>query len=87
LIANTRTKTGLQIRAGLDSVRYPTGIETGDDELAASTGISAASAWATKATRRKNISVVWREYNHRSRKGDVQARLEDMAKALLCNGR
>ena len=35
LIANTRTKTGLKIRAALDSGRYPTGIKVSDEELAA----------------------------------------------------
>ncbi len=35
LIANTRTKAGLRIRAELDSGRYPTGIKIGDEELAA----------------------------------------------------
>jgi hypothetical protein len=35
LIANTRTKAGLKIRAELDTGRYPTGIKISDDELAA----------------------------------------------------
>ncbi len=35
LIANTRTKAGLRIRAELDSRRYPTGIKISDEELAA----------------------------------------------------
>jgi hypothetical protein len=35
LIANTRTKAGLKIRAELDQGRYPTGIRVSDDELAA----------------------------------------------------
>ena len=35
LIANTRTTTGLKIRAELDSGRYPTGIKVSDEELAA----------------------------------------------------
>jgi Rhodopirellula transposase DDE domain len=35
LIANTRTKAGLKIRAELDQGRYPTGIKVSDDELAA----------------------------------------------------
>ena len=35
LIANTRTKTGLKIRAALDSGHYPTGIKVSDEELAA----------------------------------------------------
>jgi hypothetical protein len=35
LIANTTTKTGLKIRAGLDSGSYPTGITVTDEELAA----------------------------------------------------
>ncbi len=35
LIANTRTKAGLKIRAALDSGRYPTGIKISDEELAA----------------------------------------------------
>ena len=35
LIANTTTKTGLKIRAGLDSGNYPTGITVTDEELAA----------------------------------------------------
>jgi DDE family transposase len=34
LIANTRTKAGLKIRAELDTGRYPTGIKISDDELA-----------------------------------------------------
>jgi len=35
LIANTRTTTGLKIRAELDSGRYPTGIKVSDEEFAA----------------------------------------------------
>lgn len=35
LIANTTTKTGLKIRAGLDTGNYPTGITVTDEELAA----------------------------------------------------
>ena len=35
LIANTTTKTGLKIRAGLDTGNYPTGIAVTDEELAA----------------------------------------------------
>ena len=35
LIANTTTKTGLKIRAGLDAGIYPTGITVTDEELAA----------------------------------------------------
>lgn len=35
LIANTTTKTGLKIRAGLDTGNYPTGISVTDEELAA----------------------------------------------------
>jgi hypothetical protein len=35
LIANTRTKAGLKIRAELDSGHYPTGIKISDEELAA----------------------------------------------------
>ena len=35
LIANTRTKTGLKIRAELDSGRYPIGIKVSDEDLAA----------------------------------------------------
>lgn len=35
LIASTTTKTGLKIRAGLDSGHYPTGITVTDEELAA----------------------------------------------------
>ena len=35
LIANTTTKTGLKIRAGLDTGVYPTGIAVTDEELAA----------------------------------------------------
>ena len=35
LIANTRTQTGLKIRAELDSGHYPTGIKVSDEELAA----------------------------------------------------
>ena len=35
LIANTRTKAGLKIRAELDTGRYPTGIKISDEELAA----------------------------------------------------
>ena len=35
LIANTTTKTGLKIRAALDSGNYPTGITVTDEELAA----------------------------------------------------
>jgi hypothetical protein len=35
LIANTRTKAGLKIRAELDSGHYPTGIKVSDQELAA----------------------------------------------------
>ena len=35
LIANTTTKTGLKIRAGLDTGNYPTGICVTDEELAA----------------------------------------------------
>jgi hypothetical protein len=35
LIANTRTKVGLKIRAELDTGRYPTGIKISNDELAA----------------------------------------------------
>lgn len=35
LIANTTTKTGLKIRAGLDTGNYPTGITVSDEELAA----------------------------------------------------
>ena len=35
LIANTTTKTGLKIRAGLDTGKYPTGIIVTDEELAA----------------------------------------------------
>ena len=35
LIANTTTKTGLKIRAGLDTGHYPTGITVTDEELAA----------------------------------------------------
>jgi hypothetical protein len=34
LISNTTTKTGLSVRAALDTNRYETGIEVGDDELA-----------------------------------------------------
>ena len=33
LIANTQTKTGLQIQAELDTARYPTGIKITDAEL------------------------------------------------------
>lgn len=35
LIANTTTRTGLKIRAGLDTGNYPTGITVTDEELAA----------------------------------------------------
>lgn len=35
LIANTTTKAGLKIRAGLDTGNYPTGITVSDEELAA----------------------------------------------------
>lgn len=35
LVANTTTKTGLKIRAGLDTGNYPTGITVTDEELAA----------------------------------------------------
>lgn len=35
LIANTTTRSGLKIRAELDSARYPAGIKVTDDELAA----------------------------------------------------
>jgi hypothetical protein len=35
LIANTTTRSGLRIRAELDSARYPAGIKVTDDELAA----------------------------------------------------
>ena len=35
LIGNTTTKTGLKIRAGLDTGVYPTGITVTDEELAA----------------------------------------------------
>ena len=35
LIANTTTKTGLKIRAELDTGNYPTGIAVTDEELAA----------------------------------------------------
>ncbi len=35
LIANTKTRTGLKVRAALDTNRYPTGIEVSDEELAA----------------------------------------------------
>jgi Rhodopirellula transposase DDE domain len=35
LIGNTKTKTGLQIQAELDTNTYPTGIEVSDEELAA----------------------------------------------------
>src|SRR5262249_28520729 len=34
LIANTRTKTGLRVRAALDTNRYPTGIKVTNAELA-----------------------------------------------------
>jgi len=35
LIANTKTRAGLKVRAALDTNSYPTGIEVSDDELAA----------------------------------------------------
>jgi transposase len=35
LIANTRTRAGLKIRAELDTARYPTGSKVSDEELAA----------------------------------------------------
>jgi hypothetical protein len=35
LIGNTKTKTGLQIQAELDTNRYPTGLEVSEEELAA----------------------------------------------------
>ena len=35
LIANTKTRTGLKVRAALDTNSYPTGIEISDEELAA----------------------------------------------------
>ena len=35
LIANTRTRAGLKIRAELDTARYPTGAKVSDEELAA----------------------------------------------------
>jgi hypothetical protein len=35
LIANTTTRTGLKIRAALDSAQYPSGIKVSDQELAA----------------------------------------------------
>jgi hypothetical protein len=35
LIGHTKTKTGLRIRAALDTNKYPTGIEVSDQELAA----------------------------------------------------
>ncbi|MGH7746969.1 MAG: ISAzo13 family transposase [Candidatus Dormibacteria bacterium] len=35
LIANTRTETGLRIRAALDKAPYPTGIEVTDEEMGA----------------------------------------------------
>ena len=35
LIGNTTTKTGLRIRASLDSQTYPTGITVPDKEMAA----------------------------------------------------
>jgi hypothetical protein len=35
LIGNTKTRTGLQIRAELDTNAYPTGLEVSDEELAA----------------------------------------------------
>jgi hypothetical protein len=34
LIGNTKTRTGLQIQAELDTNTYPTGIEVSDEELA-----------------------------------------------------
>ena len=34
-IANTTTRTGVKIRAGLDTASYPTGIAVTDEELAA----------------------------------------------------
>lgn len=35
LIGNTKTRTGLKVRAALDTNSYPTGIEVSDEELAA----------------------------------------------------
>jgi hypothetical protein len=35
LIANTKTRTGLRIRAGLDPAKYPTGIKVSDAEISA----------------------------------------------------
>jgi hypothetical protein len=35
LIGNTTTRTGLKVRAELDTNTYPTGIEVSDEELAA----------------------------------------------------
>jgi hypothetical protein len=35
LIANTKTKTGLSVKAELDSSEYPKGIKVSDDEFAA----------------------------------------------------
>ena len=35
LIANTTTRTGLKIRAALDTDQYPSGIKVTDQELAA----------------------------------------------------
>jgi hypothetical protein len=35
LIGNTKTRTGLTIKAELDESRYPTGIKVSDEELAA----------------------------------------------------
>jgi hypothetical protein len=35
LIGHTKTRTGLKVRAALDTNSYPTGIEVSDEELAA----------------------------------------------------
>src|SRR5438128_5628058 len=35
LIGHTKTRTGLQVRAELDTNAYPTGLEVSDEELAA----------------------------------------------------
>ena len=33
LIANTRTRSGLQVRAELNTAKYPTGIKVSDEEF------------------------------------------------------
>jgi hypothetical protein len=35
LIGNTKTRTGLKVKAELDTNSYPTGIKVSDEELAA----------------------------------------------------